>query len=146
MFTLYQFLKTDNVSGRFFEKIGKNLIDAFSLLTGQGKCSDSSQTLFHQFNAPHIFFLNEGENFIPTQNVVRMVAVGWSLAAVVLVNVYNGKLVSFLTVPKFETVVNSFDELAHSKTLQLALPRGMIIAQFCLVSIRGLTDSFNSKF
>ena len=55
MFTLYQFLKTDNVSGRFFEKTGKNLIDAFSLLTGQGKCSDSSQTFFHQFNAPHIF-------------------------------------------------------------------------------------------
>jgi Ligand-gated ion channel len=94
---------------------------------------------------PSSSFKNEGENYTPTKNVVRLIAAGWCLAAIVLVNVYNGQLVSYLTVPKFETVVNSFNELAHSKTPQLALPKGTIIAQFCLVSIWGETGNFTSK-
>jgi hypothetical protein len=39
--------------------------------------------------------------------------------AVVLANAYAGTLFSFLSVTKLEPIVNSFEELAHSKNLQL---------------------------
>ena len=39
--------------------------------------------------------------------------------AVVLANAYAGTLFSFLSVAKLEPIVNSLEELAHSKNLQL---------------------------
>jgi hypothetical protein len=39
--------------------------------------------------------------------------------AVVLANAYAGTLFSFLSVAKLEPIVNSLDELAQSKDLQL---------------------------
>jgi len=41
--------------------------------------------------------------------------------AVVLANAYAGTLFSFLSVTKLEPIVNSLEELAHSKNLQLIL-------------------------
>ena len=45
----------------------------------------------------------------------------WCLMAVVLANAYAGTLFSFLSVAKLEPIVNSLEELAHSKKLQLIL-------------------------
>ena len=43
----------------------------------------------------------------------------WCLVAVVLANAYAGTLFSFLSVAKLEPIVNSLEELANSKNLQL---------------------------
>jgi len=43
----------------------------------------------------------------------------WCLIAVVLANAYSGTLFSFLSVVKLEQIVNSIEELAQSKELQL---------------------------
>ena len=43
----------------------------------------------------------------------------WLLMTIVLANGYAGVLFSFLSVPKLEPIVNSLDELAESKTVQL---------------------------
>ncbi len=63
-------------------------------------------------------------------------AAGWFLAAIVLVNVYNGTLVSFLTVPKYEPIVGTLDELARSKTLKIAIAKQTIVSQYFLVPKR----------
>ena len=50
----------------------------------------------------------------------RYILIGvWCLMAVVLANAYAGTLFSFLSVAKLEPIVNSLDELAQSKDLQL---------------------------
>jgi len=50
----------------------------------------------------------------------RYILIGvWCLMAVVLSNAYAGTLFSFLSVAKLEPIVNSLDELAQSKYLQL---------------------------
>ena len=77
--------------------------------------------------------LSQGENFRPLKLSLRLVAAGWFLAAIVLVNVYNGTLVSFLTVPKYEPIVGTLDELARSKTLKLAVGKQTIVSQYFLV-------------
>lgn len=45
----------------------------------------------------------------------------WCLMAVVLANGYGGVLFSFLSVTKLEPIVNSLEELAQSKNLQLII-------------------------
>ena len=60
-------------------------------------------------------------------------ASGWCLAGIVLVNVYKGRLTASLTVPKYEPVVNSFEDMARSKTLQLGVFKGSIIEETLLV-------------
>ena len=41
---------------------------------------------------------------------------------VVLANSYASTLLSFMSVKKFGTVINSLDDLAHSKDTQLTVP------------------------
>ena len=48
-----------------------------------------------------------------------IVIVIWLLMTIVLANGYAGVLFSFLSVPKLEPIVNSLEELAESKTVQL---------------------------
>ena len=62
------------------------------------------------------------------------IAVGvWCLMAVVLANAYAGTLFSFLTVTKLEPIVNSLEELANSKQLQLLIQDRTVLADRLLV-------------
>ena len=62
-----------------------------------------------------------GCNFTFTSRA-SYIAVGiWCLMTVVLANAYAGNLLSFLSVPKLEPVINSLKELAHSKKFQLLI-------------------------
>ena len=45
---------------------------------------------------------------------LRIVAGVWCLAAIILSNSFKGHLVSFLTVPKFEPVLNTYEDVAAS--------------------------------
>ena len=53
--------------------------------------------------------------------------------AVVLANAYAGTLFSFLTVTKLEPIVNSLEELANSKQLQLLIQDRTVLADRLLV-------------
>jgi hypothetical protein len=67
-----------------------------------------------------------------------MVLVGaWILVTVVLTISYAGNLLSFMTVGKVGPAINSLDELAHSKEIQLTLQAGMeIISNRFLVFLK----------
>ena len=60
----------------------------------------------------------------------------WCLMAVVLANAYAGTLFSFLSVTKLEPIVNSLEELAQSKDLQLIIQDRSELAIRFLVKIK----------
>lgn len=63
----------------------------------------------------------KGYNFTFTSRA-SYIAVGiWCLMTVVLSNAYAGNLLSFLSVPKLEPVINSLEQLIHSKNVQLVI-------------------------
>ena len=65
----------------------------------------------------------------------------WLLVTVVLANGYAGTLFSFLSVAKLEPIINSLEELANSKDVQL------IIQDRVDLALRFLESSINhSKY
>ena len=62
------------------------------------------------------------------------IAVGiWCLMAVVLANAYGGVLFSFLTVGKLEPAINSLDELAKSRNVEIITLNGLELTNRFLV-------------
>lgn len=54
---------------------------------------------------------------------LRLIFTVWCLPMVVLSFAYTGTLVSFLTAPKFQFMVNSIDEAAGNAKIQLYVVR-----------------------
>ena len=70
-----------------------------------------------------------------SQNLsVRLVAGCWCISALLLINYYNSLFISFLTVPHHEPIINSLEELAHSK-LSLAVDKGSVVSKTILVKL-----------
>ncbi len=59
--------------------------------------------------------------------------------ALVLINAYSGNLVSYLTVPKLKPIVSSFEDLASSLHLKVAVDAKSVLADRFLV-----TEKFHS--
>lgn len=57
----------------------------------------------------------------------------WLLIATVLVNSYSGTIVSYLTVPKIKPSINTFEDLAISKDVELIIKKDVVIGQQILV-------------
>ena len=58
---------------------------------------------------------------------------GWVLMTIILANSYASTFLSFLSVKKMGPVINSLDELAHSKGTQLVAQAGMDLTNRFLV-------------
>jgi hypothetical protein len=54
--------------------------------------------------------------------------------AVVLVYAYTGTLISHISLSKYESVINTFDDLAASTKLRIITQRGSLSAEIILVS------------
>ena len=57
----------------------------------------------------------------------------WCIAAFLLVNYYNSLFISFLTIPTHETPINTFEELAQSTALSVAVEKGSAMSELVLV-------------
>ena len=56
---------------------------------------------------------------------------------VVLANAYAGTLLSFLSVPKLQPIINSLEELAHSENLQLVIQaRSEMAIRFLVINFK----------
>ena len=64
----------------------------------------------------------------------RMMLGVWSLACVVLLNVYNGMLISILTVPSYTPVVNSIEDVAASSRVKFTTIRSTAVDATVLVN------------
>lgn len=69
-----------------------------------------------------IISVEQAGQYLPqhVSHSTRIAAASWCLTSVVLVYLYSGCLISFMTVPKFRPLVETLDELADHKELQIA--------------------------
>ena len=75
-----------------------------------------------------------GEYFPSFKLPLRILAGVWCLVMLVVINGYTGNLISYLTVPKLKPIVNSFQDLAESDTLKIAVEAKTVLAETFLVS------------
>ena len=64
---------------------------------------------------------------------MRLTAGVWCLMSIVLVNAYLGSFMSRLALPKYDPIVESFEELADGNKLQVMAAKGSVFASACLV-------------
>jgi Ligand-gated ion channel len=74
-----------------------------------------------------------GGHLLSSRLPLRFVAGSWCLMAVVLVYAYTGTLISYISLSKYESVINTFEDLAASKTLRIITQRGSLSAEIILV-------------
>ena len=73
-------------------------------------------------------------NFFPSSRLsLRLVAGTWCLVCVVLVNAYAGNLTSFLTTPKLNPIIQSFEDMAKSTQLRVSVEKGTLIHGIIMV-------------
>lgn len=60
-------------------------------------------------------------NVGPLAHAVRLPAAIWGLTCVIFLNLFVARLTSFIAAPQLRPLVSSFDELANSTDLQLAI-------------------------
>ncbi|XP_059350239.1 glutamate receptor ionotropic, NMDA 1-like [Daphnia carinata] len=76
--------------------------------------------------------------YFPSNRVsLRSIAGSWCLVAVVLVYAYNGTLISHVSLPKYEPIVNNWADLAANKNLRVTAQRGSLSANIILSSKTG---------
>lgn len=81
-------------------------------------------------------FLTMTGGYLPSSRLsMRFAAGSWCLIAFVLVYAYNSTLVSYISLSKYESVVNTWEDLAASTNLRVTAPRGSISANIILVTI-----------
>lgn len=64
---------------------------------------------------------------------IRIVAGVWCLMCIILANSFSGQLTSFLTTPIYEPLVDSFEGIAESKTLNLVVEWKSVMGETFLV-------------
>ncbi len=89
-----------------------------------------------------------GNKTQPQQLSFRILVATWCIMALVLVNAYSSTLISYLSVPKLQPIVNSLEELAAQNSLRLIVPAKTIMANRILVSCSNFlkTDLFQSLY
>ena len=58
----------------------------------------------------------------------------WCLMAIIIVNAYNSMLITFISIPTYEPIVNTWDDVAKSNSLRIAVPKGGVFANTLLVN------------
>ncbi|XP_046636084.1 ionotropic receptor 93a-like isoform X2 [Daphnia pulicaria] len=72
---------------------------------------------------------NQGGSVAVVQLSFRVLVGAWLLIVTVLVNSYSGTVISYLTVPKMKPPINTFEDLAASKEVELILLAETVIEQ-----------------
>lgn len=79
-----------------------------------------------------LYFLGCREAF--DRNSFRILAGFWLLGAMVLVNSYSGIVISSLTVPKMMPPIETLEDLAASKDVEIIVRHDTLIGEQILVS------------
>lgn len=70
----------------------------------------------------------------------------WVLVMIVIINAYAGLLTAFLTVPKLEPTVETFEDLVNRPGWSVTIDRNNDLANKFLVSFRRFLFDFNFHF
>lgn len=74
-----------------------------------------------------------GGNVVVVHFSFRILVGAWILIATVLVNSYSGTVVSYLTVPKMKSPINTFEDLAASNDVEILIKADVVIGQQMMV-------------
>ncbi|XP_046636082.1 glutamate receptor ionotropic, delta-1-like isoform X1 [Daphnia pulicaria] len=85
---------------------------------------------------------NQGGSVAVVQLSFRVLVGAWLLIVTVLVNSYSGTVISYLTVPKMKPPINTFEDLAASKEVELILLAETVIEQQIRVRDRSNSNDF----
>ena len=81
-----------------------------------------------------MLFIKAGCALKNNKSAVRFLAAVWCLMAVILINYYNSTLISYMLVPKYEPIVNTIEELAHSTKLSVSAEKSSVIGDTIFVT------------
>lgn len=73
----------------------------------------------------------------------RLLIGAWLLVAMVLVNSYSGTVISFLTVPRMKPPINTLEDLATSRDVNLILYRDIVITRQIMVFMTVVVGIFS---
>nr|CAH0098705.1 unnamed protein product [Daphnia galeata] len=93
------------------------VIKKVSISNGRIQVRSNTRIVFENPWYPWMVLMTQGDNLPSSRLPLRFVAGSWCLMAVVLVYAYNSTLISYISLAKYELDLNTFDDLAASKTL-----------------------------
>ncbi len=101
------------------------------VLMMQGIMTSKNELHIYKYNPITLVYIIGGN--LPSSHLpLHFVAGSWCLMAVVLVYAYNSTLISYISLAKYELVLNTFEDLAASTTLRIITQRGSISAEIIL--------------
>jgi len=71
---------------------------------------------------------------VGAQLCARIICGSWILAMIVLINRFNSEVTSRLSAPKFEPIIESFEQLANSSSVHIIVGEGTILDRIIKVS------------
>lgn len=110
-----------------FERATEYLTYMVNIMTNQGK----SHSLLKSIIGKLIYF--QGHPIHVNHLSFRILIGAWVLVATVLVNSYSSTVISYLTVPKMKSAINTFEDLVASKDIKLILLADSITKKQILV-------------
>ena len=66
-------------------------------------------------------FQRKGGRFYSKKLALRIIAAAWCLAAVILLHSFKGKIKTALTLPNYEPVLNTWEELAVADSKEILI-------------------------
>ena len=122
------------------EVLMNNSSYVLAIITGHGNKEEHLQNYsvssFLEFKILLFLSDNNKGSYLRSRSLsLRFLAGVWCLMSLVLINYYNSLFISFLTVPQHEPLVNTFEDLARSAKLSLAVEKGSAIGELVLVLI-----------
>ena len=83
--------------------------------------------------------------YFPSRSLpLRIVAGAWCLIAVVIFYAYTSTLISYISLPVYDPIINNWEELAASKTIRFATYKGSpFLPQLMVRILRYLKKSSN---
>ncbi|XP_032793287.2 glutamate receptor ionotropic, delta-1 isoform X2 [Daphnia magna] len=85
-----------------------------------------------------VILLGQGGRLPCNRLSLRLIAGSWCLMAVVLSYGFSGTLISNITAPKYEPVINTYEDMANSKTMRITVASGSPFAENMLNGTSGV--------
>ncbi|KZS20608.1 Uncharacterized protein APZ42_012667 [Daphnia magna] len=85
-----------------------------------------------------VILLGQGGRLPCNRLSLRLIAGSWCLMAVVLSYGFSGTLISNITAPKYEPVINTYEDMANSKTMRITVASGSPFAENMLNATSGV--------
>ncbi|KAI9559878.1 hypothetical protein GHT06_013885 [Daphnia sinensis] len=92
-----------------------------------------------------VILLGQGGRLPCSRLSLRLIAGSWCLMAVVLGYGFSGTLISNITAPKYDPVINTYEDMANSKTMRITVASGSPFAENMLNATSGVMGKLGNS-